>query len=184
VSTEVELIVLPQAAYTGFDGVHPYKVPISVAGAASDLTLTGDTAFVDIKRATSTVTGEEQWFLVTAKKAGKVTLVATSKGKKLEATLTIASYTPAQWTTGETRYKNGGAEPSCASCHSKSDGPDHSPTTLSPIDDESAKLVITTGVKGSIPITSVKHKWTATPDELIGLVTYLRALPPKGITEK
>jgi hypothetical protein len=27
----------------------------------------------------------------------------------------------------------------------------------------------------------VKHQWTTTPDEMDGLVTFLRALPPKGL---
>ena len=32
------------------------------------------------------------------------------------------------------------------------------------------------------PITSVKHKWSVTAAEKAGLVTYLRALPPRGFS--
>jgi hypothetical protein len=47
-------------------------------------------------------------------------------------------------------------------------------------DDTAVETIITTGVVNEHPITSVVHKWQATPDELSGLVTYLRALDPRG----
>ncbi len=186
VGNVTDLTVLPDRAYTGFDGTHSYQLAVSVAGAASDLKLAAsDPSAVDIKAAVNTnpeADPSEVWFLVTAKKAGSVTLTATSGGKTAESKLTIASYSTARWDTGNQRYHNGeGGDPPCAQCHEKAGGPDHSPLTLSPVDDESAKTVITAGIVNNIPIKGVNHKWQATPAELDGLVTYLRALPPRGI---
>lgn len=186
VGNVTDLTVLPDRAYTGFDGTHAYQLPVSVAGSASDLTLTAsDPSAVDIKPAVNTnpeADPSEKWFLVTTKKAGSVTLTARSGGKTAESKLTITAYSTARWDTGNQRYHNGeGGDPPCAQCHEKAGGPDHSPLTLSPVDDESAKTVITAGIVNNIPIKGVNHKWQATPAELDGLVTYLRALPPRGI---
>ena len=166
VGNVTDLTVLPDRAYTGFDGTHAYQLPVSVAGSASDLTLTAsDPSAVDIKPAVNTnpeADPSEKWFLVTTKKAGSVTLTARSGGKSAESKLTITAYSTARWDTGNQRYHNGeGGDPPCAQCHEKAGGPDHSPLTLSPVDDESAKTVITAGIVNNIPIKGVNHKWQA-----------------------
>ena len=189
IGNNTDLTILPDRAYTGFDnGAHTFAVPISIAGAKADLKLVAsDPSMVDIKTVTNTnpeaAGTDEKWFLVTTKKAGSVTLTATSGGTSVEAKLTIAQYTSARWDTGNTRYHNAaaGGDPPCAQCHEKAGGADHSPLTLSPVDDESAKTVITAGIINGIPVNKANHKWEATPSELDGLVTYLRALPPRGI---
>jgi hypothetical protein len=56
--------------------------------------------------------------------------------------------------------------------------------SLSGTDDELAKTVITNGIKGGVPITKLDHKWEATSEQLDGLVTYLRAIDPRGIELK
>jgi hypothetical protein len=58
---------------------------------------------------------------------------------------------------------------------------DHSPASLASIADEEVKVIISTGILNGVPIPMVKHQWTTTPDEMDGLVTFLRALPPKGL---
>ena len=62
-------------------------------------------------------------------------------------------------------------------------GVDHSPASLASVSDEDVAVIISTGILNGQPIMipgGVKHQWTTTPTEMDGLVTFLRALPPKG----
>ena len=106
----------PDALFSGFDGEHTFKVPIAVYDAADDLVLSAKdpnaATIVPVKLANPVVDGvtdNGKYFMVTPKKAGAVVLVAKSKGRAIEATLTVAAYTSAQWAAGKQRYENAGA---------------------------------------------------------------------------
>ena len=182
-----DLQIRPPLAYTGVDGTHVFKVPVAVYGAAADLSLTAsDSALVTLAPATlANPTGDDgKYYLVTAKKAGTVTLTATSGGRSVTSQLTITDYPAARYSAGETKYKAGYApksEPPCTQCHTGAGGVDHSPASLASIADEEVKVIISTGILNGAPIPMIKHQWTTTPDEMDGLVTFLRALPPKGL---
>ncbi|RYE86316.1 MAG: hypothetical protein EOO75_15870, partial [Myxococcales bacterium] len=112
-----------------------------------------------------------------------ITLTARSRGKSVSSTLTVTEYAASRFDVGKTRYENDSAEGerACASCHQKPDGADHSPAAISAASDSAVKAVIRTGVDlGQSPIRSVDHRWKADAATLDGLVTYLRALPPRG----
>lgn len=180
----------PERAYSGFDGEHAFRVPIAVYDADDDLTVTAtDPSAVEIVPKTLAarpgddgVTDNGKYFFVTVKKAGTITLQATSRGKTAEAKIEVAEYAPSRWARGETRYNNtgSGGQQACASCHAGGQAIDHSPAALATVTDEQVSAVITSGIStAGFPI-SVGHRWTVTADELDGLVTYLRALEPRG----
>ena len=82
---------------------------------------------VKITKVKLTTPGDDQgtWFFAETKKAGTVTLTASSKGKTADATLTVKSYDAASYDTGKTRYMNGsddGKDPACTQCHDASNG--------------------------------------------------------------
>lgn len=188
-----ELLFRPDTLYTGFDGTHTFIAPIAVYDSDSDLTVTAsDSAAVTIAPAKlsnptssdGTVDNGKYYFL-TAKKAGTVTLTASSKGRTTTATLTITAYDAARYAAGQTRYNAAGTgqDQPCTNCHAGGNAIDHSPATMAGADDQSVGIIITTGIKPpAIPITGVPggHKWNVTPDQKDGLITYLRALEPKG----
>jgi hypothetical protein len=186
---DVELQVMPFASYSGYDGKHSFKVPVAVYGADSDLVLTAsDPSAVAITKVKLTNPGNDQgtWFFAETKKAGTVTLTASSKGKTADTTLTVKSYDAATYDIGKMRYMNGsddGKDPACTQCHDASNGGiDHSPATMASDQDPDVQAIITTGIVHEHPITKVVHKWTATSAELAGLVIYLRSLEPNGFT--
>ncbi|HVH41497.1 MAG TPA: hypothetical protein VM925_04110 [Labilithrix sp.] len=187
------LSFMPQASFSGFDGTHTFTVPIAVYDSADDLQVTAtDPAAADIvsKKLVAPVrsdgtTDNGKYFFVTAKKPGTITLVATSKGKSVESTLTVTPYPSNRWTVGETRYKNGGGgDPPCSNCHVNGEAIDHSPAALATSTDEEIAVVITTGISTSgFPIKingEPGHTWTVSEPERDGLVTYLRSLAPRG----
>jgi len=182
----------PATAYSGFDGTHTYRVPVAVYNAGADLTVTADdpgaadvTATALLNPTKDGVTDAGQYFLVTTKKAGTITLTARTNGQTATSTITVTSYATDRWTTGQQRYLNGeGGDPPCTDCHAGTSGIDHSPAALATVTDDAVGVTITTGVSpgGNTILVDGKpgHKWTVTAAELPGLVTYLRALAPKG----
>jgi len=87
--------------YSGFDGVHSYKVPVFVVGVDPSTVTWGssDPSYVQL---TPYIRG----VMITTLKAGDVTIVASIGTKCGSAPLHIAPYTPAQWDIGNTRYNN------------------------------------------------------------------------------
>lgn len=182
----------PDKSFSGFDGTHTFKVPVAVYDSGSDLTVTvSDTSAATVAPVTLVkpqrndgTTDNGKYFMVTIKKAGTFTLTAKSGGNSVESTITVASYAAGRWAAGEARYLNGGGEPACKDCHVDGEAIDHSPAALASVTDEKLQAVITTGIStGGFPIKingTPGHKWTTTPDELSGLVTYLRGLEPRG----
>lgn len=183
---DIDLAVYPLRQYTGFDGAHTFQVPFSVFRAKEDLTVeASDPSAVDIVPASYDAAKEDgRYFLITAKKPGTITLTAKSRGKSVSSTLTILEYAAERYDAGQTRYENAdGDQRACASCHQKSGGADHSPAAISAAADEAVKAVIRTGIDlSNSPIRQVEHRWSVEGATLDGLVTYLRALPPRGYT--
>lgn len=182
----------PDQVHSGFDGQHDFKVPIAVYDASDDLVMTAkdpsSATIVPVKLVNAVVDGvldNGRYFMVTPKKAGSIVLVAKSKGRTIEATLTVSAYTTAQWAAGKQRYENGAAngEPACTQCHAGSAGIDHSPAALASVDDQKVGAVITSGIStAGFPIreSTKGHRWDVTDAERAALVTYLRGLEPRG----
>lgn len=183
----------PEQSYSGFDGVHTFKVPVAVYDAADDLKVTAAdpsaATIAPVKLVQPTrpdgTHDNGRYFMVTVKKAGTITLVAESHGKKVQATITAAQYTSSRWTAGEARYTSAGAngDPPCTQCHAGSAGIDHSPAAMASATDTALGTVITTGIStAGFPIkeASKGHRWEVTDDERDALVTYLRGLEPRG----
>ena len=188
-----ELRFQPSQSFSGYDGAHTFTVPVAVYDFGADLRVTADDpSAATIKPAKLVnpvnqdgVTDNGQYFLVTVQRAGTITLTATSEGRSATTKITVVSYTPDRWQAGQTRYVNGGAggDPPCTSCHVSGQAIDHSPAALATSDDPKVAAVITTGISpAGFPIQGVQggHRWSVTPSELDGLVTYLRALDPRG----
>jgi hypothetical protein len=193
-----ELVFRPETLYSGFDGTHTFTVPVAVYDSGDDLQVTASKPasvqitpkkLVNAARDDGT-TDNGKYFFVTVKEAGTVTLTARSRGKTAQASLTVTAYPADRWTTGETRYKNGGtngsgqAEPPCQQCHAGGSAIDHSPAALASVTDEKIGVVITTGIStAGFPIKigdAPGHQWDVKEPVRDGLITYLRALAPRG----
>jgi hypothetical protein len=117
--------------YSGYDGVHTFQVPATIANAAvtgvSNVSWSAsDKSVVDLAPA-----GDGVGVMITTKKAGQVTITATTANAIGKSLLTIAAYTPQQWAAGQARYMSGatsaphpgadggagGGDVSCLSCH-------------------------------------------------------------------
>jgi hypothetical protein len=183
-----ELRFQPSQSYSGFDGTHAFKVPVAVYDSASDLVVTpDDPSAVTVVAAALTnpvkdgITDTGKYFILTVKKAGTLTVTARSGGKSAKVTVNAAAYASLRWAAGQTRYTSGAAP--CSDCHVGGTAIDHSPAALATADDAKLGTVIQNGIStAGFPIQGVTggHKWSVTADELDGLVTYLRALEPRG----
>ena len=193
-----ELLFRPNKIFSGTDGSHTFKVPLAVYDSDSDLVVTADDssgitlAKTTLKNPVSPdgITDNGKYFMITALKAGTYTLTATSKGRSTTATVTVTDYVSNRWGDGDARYNNGittmTSDRACATCHVQGLAIDHSPAALATATDQDIGTIITTGVKPGPNIIKIpnepgtQHKWTVTDAERDGLVTYLRALDPRG----
>jgi mono/diheme cytochrome c family protein len=187
-AADIELVVQPAQSYSGFDGTHTFQVPIAVyQHDPNDLTISvSDPSLVDVIPATYNMPDQDKgrYFLLKSKKVGDAVITLRSRGKSATSKIKVQSYNAAQYTDGETRYRNmgTGGEKACASCHEAAGGADHSPTALAASADQVLRVTIRSGIKGGNIPTSVPHKWTVTDTELAGLVAFLRGLPARGYT--
>ena len=193
-----ELLFRPNVVYTGIDGTHTFKVPLAVYDSDADLAVTSnDPSALSIAKATlknpvnsDGITDNGKYFMLTALKAGTFTLTASSKGRTTTASVTITDYAANRWADGDARYNNGvttmTANRACANCHVNGLAIDHSPAALATATDQEISIIITTGVKPGPSVIKIpnelgtQHKWTVTDTEKDGLVTYLRAIDPRG----
>jgi hypothetical protein len=193
-----ELLFRPNAVFSGVDGTHTFKVPLAVYDSDADLSVTAsDPSALTLAKTTlknpvspDGITDNGKYFMITALKAGTYTLTATSKGRSTTASVTITDYAANRWGDGNVRYTNGVAtmttDRACANCHVNGLAIDHSPAALATATDQEIGIIITTGVKPGpsvIKITSepgTQHKWDVTDTEKAGLITYLRAIDPRG----
>jgi hypothetical protein len=90
--------------YSGFDGIHMYQVPSFVAGVDPGSVTWGssDPTMVSFQPYVSGI-------MITTKKAGDVTIVATSGTMCGTAPLHITQFTADDWNAGNARYNSGGA---------------------------------------------------------------------------
>ena len=196
-----ELLFRPNKVFSGTDGTHTFKIPVAVYDSAADLAVTADDpTALTIAKATLTnpvnedgVVDNGKYFMITALKAGAYTLTATSNGKSVTASVTVSDYAATRYDTGDQRYHNGVAtktmDRACANCHQQGLAIDHSPAALATASDQEVGIIISTGVKPGptvikIPMSvgepGLQHKWTADDPTKEGLITYLRALNPRG----
>ncbi len=192
------LLFRPDKVFSGTDGTHAFKVPLAVYDSDADLTVTASDptglalATTTLKNPVSPdgITDNGKYFMITARKAGTYTLTATSKGRSTTATVTVTDYAANRWSDGDARYNNGittmTPDRACRSCHVDGLAIDHSPAALGTASDQDIATIITSGVKPGPNIIKIPnepgtpHKWTVTATERDGLVTYLRALDPRG----
>jgi len=193
-----QLLFRPNNVYSGVDGTHSFKVPLAVYDSDSDLAVTpSDPSALTVAKAAlknpvnaDGVTDNGKYFMLTALKAGTFTLTATSKGRSTTASVTISDYASSRWAAGDARYNNGDtsttATRACANCHVNGLAIDHSPAALATATDQEIGIIITTGVKPGPSVIKIpmqpgtQHKWTVDDIEKDGLVTYLRAIDPRG----
>jgi hypothetical protein len=193
-----QLLFRPDNVYSGTDGTHTFKVPVAVYDGDSDLTVTAsDPSALTLAKATlknpvnaDGVTDNGKYYMVTALKAGTYTLTATSKGRSVTAKVTVSDYAADRYAAGDARYNNSittGPERACKTCHVNGLAIDHSPAALATATDQEIGIIITTGVKPGPTVIKLPneppgtmHKWSVTAAEKDGLVTYLRAIDPRG----
>lgn len=187
----------PSQLYSGFDGTHAFKVPFAVYNHDDDVEVTADppdAVTITPQKLAKPVgpngTDEGKYYFAETKASGDVTLTVTSKGRSASGTLHVTKYDAGRYATGEARYKTGvdATHPPCTDCHVNGQAIDHSPSALVSVTDEKVGLIMSTGLSTSnFPISVDKskypdgHKWTSGPGpEQDGLITFLRALEPKG----
>jgi hypothetical protein len=117
--------------YSAFDGVHTYQIPSIVLSVKDSVITWGASDPSMVTLAPDPILGG---ILITTKKAGTVTIVASAGGLCGTSLLTITSATPGDWDTGNQRYNDGvsvhlgrgGATydasagvggPACTNCH-------------------------------------------------------------------
>lgn len=193
-----ELLFRPSKVYTGVDGTRTFKIPVAVYDSDPDLTVTvSDPSALTIAKTTLTnpvnedgVVDNGKYYMITALKAGAYTLTATSKGRSVTASVTIADYAAGRYAAGDARYHNNvnteTPDRACANCHQQGLAIDHSPAALATATDQEVGIIISTGVKPGPTVIKIpgkpglKHEWTADAQEKDGLITYLRSLNPRG----
>jgi Big-like domain-containing protein len=182
--------VFPPEIFTGTDGSHTFKAPVITVNSSGPVTWTiADPSIAQLAPDAENV-------MITATKAGDTMITATSGGKTSTATLHVVSYTTQQYEDGMKRYVNGldAANPACKECHAPGKGPDHTATELDADPDSQVQNTFLTGVdpedrpiKDNSEFANLlkgkSHMWTVTESEKVGLVAYLRSLPPMGYPE-
>jgi hypothetical protein len=88
--------------YSGYDGVHTYKVPVFVEGVDPSTITWGSTDPTMVALAPY-VAG----IMITTKKAGQLDIIARAGGKCGSTHLTITQFSPSDWDVGNARYNNG-----------------------------------------------------------------------------
>jgi hypothetical protein len=192
------LLFRPDQVFSGIDGTHTFKVPLAVYDSSADLTVTAsDPSALTVAPTTlknpvnpDGITDNGKYFMITAQKAGTFKLTASSSGRSVTATVTVTDYAANRWDDGHARYYDNvttmTADRACANCHVNGLAIDHSPAALATATDQEIGIIITTGVKPGPSVIKIpnepgtQHKWTVTPTEQAGLVTFLRALDPRG----
>jgi mono/diheme cytochrome c family protein len=178
------LSIFPAKIYSGFDGTNTFKAPVIAVGAKNVKWSVDDASLVKLEPS-----ADGTQLMITAKKAGKAKLTATSGSTKKTATITVNAYTAAQRKAGEKRYTtegSGAGGKACKGCHGAGkNAPDHTPTEIdADTDEEVINTVLTGKDPEGRPIDAPNHQWTVTDDERTGLMAYLRALEPHGFPSK
>jgi hypothetical protein len=181
--------IFPNTSYTGFDGTHTFSTPIvtemkgTLTWSVDDATIASVTAIPADKVPPDYQDPQypAQFAMVVGKKAGKAKITVTDGKKTATADVIVTAYTAEQFAAGEKRYTTAATGPTCVGCHGGAGGVDHSPTVLSYNSDTELVLPITTGAySDGYKLRAPNHMFPLTDIEKVGIVAYLRALPPKG----
>ncbi len=117
--------------YSAFDGVHTYQIPSIVVGVKDSVIKWGASDPSMVTLAPDVLGGG---IMITTKKAGTVTIVATAGTLCGTSVLTITAAQPSDWDVGNARYNDGvsvhltrggaqydagpdGGGPACTNCH-------------------------------------------------------------------
>jgi hypothetical protein len=185
----VEEFVFPRTGQTGFDGTSVFRLPVGVS--LDDVTWTVDdpaiVSFEVVPRPEQAEVGIDSWAMLTTLAPGTATMRAeNAAGRYLLSTIVVAEYDAADVEIGRARYNDddGSGEPDrvpCASCHLQPSGADHSPLRVSVYRDAELLQAITTGMyPDGATLIGVDHTWDIAAAEEVGIVAYLRTLPPRG----
>ena len=100
------LTILFSPMYSAYDGVHTFQIPAVVNGLdASQITIDWSASDPSmVKLASDPTTGG---VMITTRKAGKVTIIASAGNLCGTSLLTITAATSADWTDGSDRYNDG-----------------------------------------------------------------------------
>ena len=192
--------------YSAYDGVHKFQIPVitrSIDGA--DLTWSAsDPSMVDFAPETLT---PYHGVMVTTRKAGTVSIIASAGTICGSALLTITAATPDDWEIGNARYNSGevvsavrgqirvadGGDAKCTNCHGDTAmGPyktvSHSPVQTGGFSDDELVNIFQHGnvPEGGVFDTEIVsynqwhqfHQWGLSDDEAKGMIIYLRSLTP------
>jgi hypothetical protein len=188
-----KLEIFPPQVFSGTDGVHTFKAPIIVINNSGPVMWTiADPTIAQIAPADA----DNQHLMITMLKSGNTTITAMNGGQTSTVPLNVRSYTAQEYGDGEKRYMMGPNmdNPPCKECHAPGKGPDHTSTELDADPDEQVQNTFLTGVDPenrpivdnsdfSELLKGKTHKWMVTESEKVGLVAYLRGLPPMGYPE-
>ena len=180
--------IFPDPSFSGFDGTHPYTLPLetdldgAVTWTVSDSTV-ASIAPIDPTKVPPDFTGDGgQWAMITIKKAGAITVSGTSGTNVATGKLTIGAYTAAQWTAGQTRWMTAPTGLiACVTCHTGAAAVDNTPNYTSGYSDTDLAGMFTLGqYPDGSSLRAPNHMFTVSDTERDGLVAYLRGLAPKG----
>jgi hypothetical protein len=198
------LSIIYAKAFTAFDGVHTFKVPVMVNG-VTGVTWSAEPALVDIEAIADDGSNSGSQAILTTKGAGTVTLKARAGNLEGTAVVTITQAKADAWEVGNARYNDGislrpsmpmpGVPPTvnkaaaCTNCHgTQMDDVEHTPAQIGGYTDAEVITIFTQGkkppgVKNRIipeaqwtPI----HQWEMSEEEKAGVLVYLRALAPQS----
>jgi hypothetical protein len=198
------LSILYSKAYTAYDGVHTFKVPVMVNG-VTGVTWSAEPALVDIEAVADDGTNTGSEAMLTTKGAGTVTLKARAGNLEGTAVITISQAAADAWEVGSARYNDGvslrptmpmpGMPPTvnkaaaCTNCHgTQMDDVEHTPAQIGGYSDAEVITIFTEGKKPPgvinriIPAAqwSPIHQWVMSEEEKAGVLVYLRALAPQS----
>lgn len=192
----------PQVAYTGFRAGSTFRV-LFATSTPDPVWSVGDPSIATIGPSGPPKDASElqkgfAYALVTTTKPGETTVTVTGGGTTLTSRLVVRAYSDDDVAVGKARYETGGPEPSrvsCASCHAKPDGVDHSPLKMAGFEDQTILGVIqeatyppsptgravTSDYTPKGPLSFAEHKWNLTEAEKAGVIAHLRSLPLGGL---
>jgi hypothetical protein len=204
----LEYGLFPKVAYSGFNSTATFKVMYATSAPNPTWTIDDPTIATIAPHDPPTIQGVStkglRFALVTTLKAGNANVTMTANGQRLTAQLQVKAYSNDDVTIGTKRYENpdppnDATRPSCASCHQKPGGVDHSPLKMAGFDDPTILGVIQDGTYPANatgqsttsdfaptgPLTNlpagVTHHWNLTDPEKTGILAHLRSLPLGGI---
>ena len=192
--------------YSGFDGVHEYRVPVKALGVKNVTFTASNPALVAIEKTSDGA-------ILTTKGAGEVTITGTAGGLKGTAKLTITKYTPEQWEAGKVRYTEGerfvipqidpcnprppsiSKRLACTNCHGVTGSLadiEHTPEQTGGYSDEDLVNIFTKATKPEgvemriLPerVWKFFHTWEVTETEKAGILAYLRSFEPKPANDE